>query len=68
MAPSVANERKNKMEKNTQTAKKRGGKRPGAGRPPGRIKRNHRTIWVSDYEFNRVRELLFEIQQDDPVA
>lgn len=43
-----------------------GGKRQGAGRPPGKIKRAHRTIWVSEDEYYRVKELLFEIQQDDP--
>ena len=54
------------MEQNVQTAKNRGGRRPGAGRPPGKIKRNHRTIWVSEEEYRQVKDLLFEIQQYDP--
>ena len=54
------------MEKNTQTTKKRGGKRPGAGRPPGKVKRAHWTIWASDYEYAKVKEYLFKIHQDDP--
>lgn len=55
------------MEKNVQPVKKRGGKRPGAGRPPGPVKRIHRSIWVSDEEYRKVMEILFLSRQNDPL-
>jgi len=55
------------MEKNEQTAKKHGGKRPGAGRPPGPVKRSHRSIWASEEEYRKVMEFLFESRLNDPM-
>ena len=55
------------MEKNLQNVKKRGGKRPGAGRPPGPVKRTHRSVWVSEEEYKAVMELLFKSRLNDPV-
>ena len=55
------------MEKNVQVAKKRGGKRAGAGRPRGSVKRSHRSIWASDEEFKAVMEFLFKSRLNDPV-
>lgn len=53
------------MEKNLQSAKKWGGKRNGAGRPRGTVRRFHKTIWVSEEEYRQVVDLLLKIQQAD---
>lgn len=55
------------MEKNVQPLKKRGGKRPGAGRPPGPVKRIHKSIWASEEEYRKVMEFLFQSRLNDPV-
>lgn len=54
------------MEKKVQTVKNRGGRRPGAGRPPGPIKRFHRSIWASEEEYRKVKEYLFQNRLNDP--
>ena len=67
LAASVIVERQVRMEKSNQAVKKRGGKRPGAGRPPSPVKRVHRSIWASEEEYRKVMEFLFQSRQNDPV-
>ena len=55
------------MEKTVKNVKKHGGSRPGAGRPPGPVRRFHRSIWASEEEYRKVMEFLFQSRQNDPV-
>lgn len=55
------------MEKDVRIVKKRGGKRAGAGRPPGPVKRSHKSIWASEEEYRKVMEFLFESRLNDPL-
>lgn len=55
------------MDKSVQPIKKHGGRRPGAGRPPGPVKRLHWSIWASEEEYRKVMEFLFLSRQKDPV-
>lgn len=46
--------------------KQRGGWRVKAGRRRGKVPRRHRTIWVSDEEYEHVQEYLFHNRANDP--
>ena len=54
------------VEKNSaQTVKKRGGKRPNAGRPRSKVRRSRRTIWASDDEMRQIKEVLLRNRVND---
>lgn len=44
---------------------KRGGWRANAGRKPDKIKRRHKTFWVSDEEAEKIKEYLLRNRIND---